>query len=302
MILFEVQLPIALLFLMNVLRILAIVLVLSTFASCTFFRKKSTAEADVIARVNDEYLYASDIKSLTKGLKGSDSLEALKSYAENWTRKKMLLQKAIENIPEDDLGVTKKIQDYREALLLYEYEKAFINKKLDTVIRDNELNAWYEKRKNDFPLEQDVFLLFFIKMKKDAPDFEQVRKWIMKPKDEEDLRKLDGYSKQFATSYVMDKGMWYEKDNLLNNFPLNEYDINALASQKAFREFKPDEGSWFIRIGEVLKKGEPAPIEFIREKIVKAIIEKRRLQLIEGLYDKIYKDGIKSKSFEVFVK
>src|SRR5688500_11903443 len=114
-------------FLRNVL----IILLLTTFASCSFFKKKSVADADVIARVNDEFLYVSDIKSLTKGLQGTDSIEALKSYAGNWVRKKLLLQKAIENIPEDDLGVTRKIQDYREALLLYEYEKALINKKLD---------------------------------------------------------------------------------------------------------------------------------------------------------------------------
>lgn len=95
-------------------------------------------DADVIARVNEEYLYASDLQSLTRGLKGQDSLSALKSYAENWVRKKLLLQKAIENIPEDDIGINKKVEDYREALLLYEYEKALINDKLDTTIRREE--------------------------------------------------------------------------------------------------------------------------------------------------------------------
>jgi hypothetical protein len=279
-----------------------ILTLLCAVASCSFFKKKSVIEADVIARVNDEYLYLSDIKSLTKGLVGADSIEALKSYAENWVRKKMLLEKAIENIPEDDLGITKKTQDYREALLLYEYEKALINKRLDTVIRSEELNAWYERRKNEFPLDQDVFLVFFIKVKKDAPDLDQARKWIMKPKDEEDLRKLEGYCKQFATSYVMDKGMWYDRGKVLANFPINENDVNSMAGSKGFRECKTDEGSWFIRISDVLKKDQPSPIEFIREKAVKAIIEKRRLALVEKIYERIYRDGIKSKSFEVFVQ
>lgn len=260
------------------------------------------ADVGAIARVNEEYLYATDIQSLTKGLKGNDSLEVLKNYAENWVRKKLLLQKAIENIPEDDLGITKKIEDYRETLLLYEYEKALINQKLDTVIKPEELNEWYEKLKTAFPLEKDVLLLFFIKMKKDAPDLDQARKWIIKPKDEEDLRKLDGYCKEFAISYSLDKGMWYEKENILKKFPLTEYDISSLTGSKNFREFKTEEGSWFVRVGDVLKKDQPAPLEFVRDKIVKAIIEKRRLQLVEKVYDKIYKEGIKSKSFEVLVK
>src|SRR5690349_6357840 len=124
-----------------------VILILLALASCSFFKKKKVADADAIARVNDEYLYASDIQSLTRSMTGQDSIEILKKYAENWVRKKLLLQKAIENIPEDDLDVTKKIEDYRESLLLYEYEKALINQKLDTVIRSAELNDWYEKLK-----------------------------------------------------------------------------------------------------------------------------------------------------------
>ena len=275
---------------------------LALVASCSFFKKKPKLDADVIARVNEEYLYASDIQSLTKGLKGKDSLDVLKNYADSWVRKKMLLQKAIDNIPEDDLGITKKVEDYRETLLLYEYEKALINQKLDTAIKQQELNDWYEKLKNDFPLQHDVYLLFFIKLKKDAPDLEQARKWISKPKDEEELRKLEGYCKEYATSYVMDNGMWYEAENILKNFPVSEGDMSLLTGAKSFREFKTDDGSWFIKIADAIKKDEPAPLEFIRDQMVRAIIEKRRLKLVEKIYDKIYQDGLKSKSFEVLVK
>ena len=151
-------------------------------------------------------------------------------------------------------------------------------------------------------MQQDVYLLFFIKLKKDAPDLEQARKWISKPKDEEDLRKLEGYCKEYATSYVMDNGMWYEAENILKNFPVSEGDMSLLTGAKSFREFKTDDGSWFIKIADAIKKDEPAPIEFIRDQMVRAIIEKRRLKLVEKVYDKIYQDGLKSKSFEVLVK
>ncbi len=279
-----------------------VLLLLVSVSACSFFKKKPQADADAIARVNEEYLYASDIQSITKGLKGTDSLEALKGYANSWVRKKMLLQKALENIPEDDLGITKKVEDYREALLLYEYEKALINQKLDTTIRQKELTEWYEKLKGDFPLENDVYQAYFIKLKKDAPDLDQARKWITKPKDEEDARKVEGYCKEYATIYTIDKGMWYEQANFLKNFPVTQGDINGLINSGSYKEFKTDEGAWFIKITGVMKKDEPSPLEFIREQIVRAIIEKRRLQLIEKVYNKIYQDGLQSKSVEVLVK
>ncbi len=271
-------------------------------ASCSYFKKRQTAGADVIARVNDQYLYASDIQPLTKGLTGDDSIKVLKSYAESWVRKKLLLEKAIENIPEDDIGITKKIEDYREALLLYEYEKALINQKLDTVIKEEEMLQWHDKMKNDFLLESDVYLVSFIKLKKDAPELNNARKWILKPKSQEDSLKAEGYCREFAVSYTKGEGMWYEKANILKNFPLNEYDINSLSGTKSLREFKTDEGFWFIRISNFIRKGEPSPLEFIREQIMKRIIEKRRLLLVEKAYDRIYQDGIQDKSFEVLVK
>jgi hypothetical protein len=281
---------------------LLVITFLLSLTACSFFKKKQGADKDVIARVNDDYLYASDIQGLTKGLKGKDSTQVLKDYATNWVRKKLLLQKAKENIPDDDLGIAKKIEDYRSTLVLYEYEKALINKRLDTVVSQKEFDDWYEKLKSDFPLEKDVYLLYFIKLKKDAQDIDNVRKWINKQDDEETARKLNGYCQEFATSNFLSQGMWYDKDNVLKNFPLSEFDIATLTGSKIFKEFKVEGVSWFIKIGDVMKKDQPAPSEFIHDQIIRAIIEKRRVQLIEKIYDKIYQDGVKSKSFEILVK
>ncbi len=285
-----------------VVRNFLVITFLLSLTACSFFKKKQGADKDVIARVNDDYLYASDIQGITKGVKGKDSVDMLKNYATSWVRKKLLLQKAKENIPEDDLGITKKVEDYRSTLFLYEYEKALINKKLDTAVSPKEMADWYEKLKGDFPLEKDVYLLFFIKLKKDARDIDNARKWVNKQDDEETARKLNGYCREFATSTVLNQGIWYDKDNVLKNFPLSEYDMASLWGSKNFKEFKTENGSWFIKIGDVMKKDQAAPVEFIHDQIVKAIIERRRILLIEKIYDKIYQDGIKSKSFEILVK
>jgi hypothetical protein len=281
---------------------LLVLIILLSLSACSFFKKKQSVDKDVIARVNDDYLYASDIQGLTKGLKGKDSVEVLKSYADSWVRKKLLLQKAKENIAEDDVNIAKKVEDYRATLLLYEYEKALVNKRLDTAVTRQELDTVYEKLKADFPLDQDVYLLYFVKLKKDAKDMDNVRKWINKQDDEETARKLEGYCQEFATTEVLNQGIWYSKESLLKNFPLTEYDIAALNSAKLFKEFKTPDGSWFIKVGDVVKKDQPSPEQFIHEQIVKAVIEKRRMDLVEKIYDKIYQDGIKSKSFEILIK
>ncbi len=276
------------------------ILLLLFFAGCSFFKKKKDLDKDVIAQVNDNYLYASDLQNVTKGLKGEDSVAALKSYAETWVRKKLLLAKAAENITEDDAGITQKIEDYRESLLLYEYEKALINQKLDTAVREQELNDWYEKMKDNFLLEDDVYQVYYIKLKKDAPQLKDARQWITKPHDEEDNRKLLGYCKEFAISYSIDKPMWFTGDNLLKTFALSNFEMGQLGNK--FSEFSRSDEIWFIKSPEIKKKGEPSPLEFVREEVVKLIIEKRKMQLLDKTYDKIYQDGVKSKAFEINIK
>lgn len=279
-----------------------ILVLLSVLSSCSFFKKKNKVDADVIARVGQEELYASDLVNLTKGLHGKDSVDVLKGYAENWVRKKLLLETAAENIDEEDIGVTKLVEDYREKLLLYEYEKAIINQKLDTVVSQDQINTWYEKVNTNFPLENDLYLMYFFKLKPEAPDLPELRKMVTKT-DADGEVKLLGYCKEFASSFAVDKGMWYTKENALKKFPISEMDMLSMAiGKKSYKEIKMDDGNWFIKITEVAKKDTPAPLDFIAPQIVKAIIEKRRLDLIDRVYNAIYQDGIKDKTFEIFVK
>ena len=81
-------------------------------------------------------------QAITRGLTDKDSIDVLKNYAESWVRKKLLLEKANENIPSDDPAISKKVDDYRESLVLYEYEKALVNKKINSNVPPDELQFW----------------------------------------------------------------------------------------------------------------------------------------------------------------
>lgn len=282
--------------------VLLFILTVVVLSSCSYFKRSGNSGTVAVARVNDEYLYAYDISFVTKGMTSEDSLKALREYAETWVKKKLLLQKAKENIASDDVGIVKKVEDYREALLLYEYEKALLNQKLDTVVGTQEVSDWYEKMKQNFLLESDVYHLYFIKIKDNAPNLAEFKKLLLKPKDDEDMRKVEGYCREYATSYSLDEGMWYTQDNLLKNFPLSNYELSQLISTKKFSEIKREEGFWYLRIDDMKKQGEPSPVEFIQSDIEKIIIEKRKMKFIDKTYDRILGDGAKEKAYEIYLK
>jgi hypothetical protein len=51
---------------------------------------------------------------------------------------------------------------------------------------------------------------------------------------------------------------------------------------------------------DIKLKGEPAPIDFVRKDLKFMIINKRKKQLLNNAYDKIYQEAIKDGTFEVF--
>jgi hypothetical protein len=274
-------------------------------SSCSYFKKKFIGEDELpLARANQVYLYPSDVEGLTKGLHGEDSIKLLKAYADKWVRQQMLLQKANENIPSDDPGIMKKIEDYRQQLTLYEYEKALIADKLDTTIRTAEIEKYYEDFSKNIPLQNDVHLVQFIRLKEEAPDFKDIKKLILSSsKSEEDEQRIEGYSKANAGTYAYANPLWYNTENLQSVFSFNDKEIAGVLQTNKFKEFKHDDGtSLFIRVNSTKRKGEPMPLELARTDISKILIEKRKMKLIEQTYERVFRDGVNSKTAEVYVK
>ncbi len=274
-------------------------------SSCNYIKKNFIGEDEVpLARANDVYLYPSDVEGLTKGLHGADSITLLKAYADKWVKQQMLLQKANENIPSDDPGIMKKIEEYRQQLTLYEYEKALIADKLDTSIRSSEIEKYYEEFSKNIPLQNDVHLIQFIRLKEEAPDFKDIRKIILSTnKSEEDEQRIEGYAKANAGTYAYANPLWYTTANLQSVFALSDKETESVLQTNRFKEVKRDDGTTlFIRTTDTKRKGEPTPLALARTDISKILIEKRKMRLIDQTYERVYKDGVNSKNAEVYVK
>jgi len=278
-------------------------LLLVALASCSFFKKKGTADAQAIARVNNEYLYAYDISGITKGLAKEDSLRVLKEYANSWVKKKLLLEKARENIADDDVSIAQKVEDYRETLLLYEYEKALLNQKLDTAVAEQELMTWYDKMKDNFLLSSDVYRVQFVKVKPGTESLAEFRKLITKPvRSDEDEGKISGYCRDFAMLYSLGEGTWYTQPNFTKTFPVSNFELSQMLGNRRYNEIKREDAIWFIHVLEVKREGDVSPIDFVQADLEKMIIEKRKMQLLDKTYLRVVQDGERSKAYEIYLK
>lgn len=278
-------------------------LVVSCFASCKYFRKKSPMQGEIVlARANNDYLYLSDLAGMAKNMSPKDSIAFIANYSESWVRRRLLLKKAEENVPYDELGIDKKVEDYRQSLLLYEYEKELINQKLDKAVSDAEVQDFYDKNKEKFTLESDIYDVQYVMIHTDAQDLDKMRPVIINPRTEEDINKREGYCKVYAQSYSFADSNWMNTSAILKKFPIATPDIKTLSTMGRFIEFKNNRDSYFIYVKTVRHLGEPSPLEYIRNQIKEVVINKKKVVLIQKIYDGIYTDGIKSGKCEVLVK
>ena len=96
-------------------------LAIAILSSCSFFERTDDI---LIARLNDSYLYESDVKSiLNKHLSPADSSALVQQYIINWAQEELLLQKAELNVDISEFEIDKRLEDYRRSLLIHAYEQ-----------------------------------------------------------------------------------------------------------------------------------------------------------------------------------
>lgn len=271
---------------------------------CQYLKQKiSGIDEKPIARVYDEYLYASDLKNLTTGLSPKDSAQVIKSAIEKWMQQQLLLKKAVENIPDNDPSILRKVEDYRQSLVLYEYEKALIIDRLDTAINQADIQKYYDQYNDNFPLSQIMYLIQFVKLKDNAPEIKEFKKLLLKNHTTEDEEQIEGYCKANVTSYAFAEPLWYNAENLKTMFRFEDGDLLQLSVNNKFKAYEKEEGTTFyVRILDIKREGEKMPIELARTDIAKIIIEKRKMKLIEDFYKRAYNEGVTSKNAELYVQ
>lgn len=125
-----------------------------------------------------------------------------------------------------------------------------------------------------------------------SPLLPEVRK-VFALKDTSALVKLKDMSQSQATNYLFSEDSWVSLNSILSNVSsLQSYEKDQLLLRKQLvKQYKSD--VYFIRINEIVKEQEIAPLEIKKETVKNIILNERKLSLIESLKDTIYSNAKK---------
>jgi len=276
-------------------------------AGCDFLKMKESGlgsdsvQSVPVARVHTSYLYAKDLEGLVAGgITPEDSASRVERYVNHWIRKQLFIDEASTKIDIDEAEIQRKILDYRYSLLGYEYRSFYINENLNKVVTEEEIQLYYEQNLDNFPLKQNVIRGQFVKVPKEAPKINELRKW-MKAGKQSDQEQLKEYCLTFATLYSVQDSIWINFDDIIKNTPLAELPNKIdFISKNKYTEFNDDQSLYFLRINEYKITNDISPLEVVYDQIKNIIINKRKVELAKNLEEDIYERAKGNEEFEIF--
>jgi len=266
--------------------------------SCTDLNKGS--EDISIARVNSKYLYLSDVAGIVPpGTSSADSMEISKRFIENWIKQQVFLDHAEKNLSVDLKTFDKKIEDYRNSLVLFAYESEYVRANLDTLVTEQQLQAYYEKNQGDFRLKDNIVKVSYVKVVPDAPQQELIRK-LIKSTEAADVQALEEYGSQHAVNYFIGGEYWILFNDLLREVPIQSNNHDQFIRSTKYYEMKDENFKYFLVIHDFRTKENISPISFEKENIKSIILNQRRHEMISKLHNDLYKEAVSKGSFEIY--
>lgn len=269
-------------------------------SGCGTGNEPDRSEDHLLAEVFSRELYYSDVASLIyDGVSSEDSILILNAYVERWVRDQLLMQKAEQNIPKD-LNIDMLVNDYRESLILNNYERLLIEHQLDSTVTESQLLEFYETNKDQYHLEKPIAHILFLQIKDDRPNLSHALSWWNEPKPE-NLKKLTRYAKRYADRSMLSDSTWMPLEDVVHMLPPGVMSENNATPGKEIR-FQDQDVTYLLKIRDIRSTLEIAPLAYIRDQATRAILHRREIDLINRVKDQLYELEIRKNNVKVYTR
>jgi len=266
--------------------------------SCSLVNKE--AEEQVLARVEDENLFVSDIEGIVPvNASADDSSLIINNYIQKWVKDNLILKKAELNLKESQKDFQKQLEDYRSSLIVYSYEKELIKQRLDTVVLGYEIQDFYDNNNQNFELRNDIVKVLYLKVNKKAPQLKKIRR-LYKYKKDSDKDELKELAHQYAEKFHLNDDQWILFDELKNEVPIFVSDATGYLKNIKYIEVEDSLSIYFVHIEDYKLKNDVSPLTFEAKNIKNIIINKRKLSLINKIRSELYEEAFINKDIEIY--
>ncbi|MBK7427621.1 MAG: hypothetical protein IPI60_11625 [Saprospiraceae bacterium] len=270
--------------------------------SCDLGSTDEAEEEDkVLAEVYNKTLYLSDLQGyIPEEATQKDSIQISKAFIEKWVREALLLNEAEKKVSKD-LEIDKLVRDYRQSLIISNFEKLYVEEAIDTFVSDEEMNQYYEANQQQYQLEHTILRCRLLKLnnKTITPKDADFMRSNWQSNNKMDLRYINRVCKEFGEICYLNETNWHRLDLIKNIMPegsINNYIVN----NNRDLILRDANFTYYLRVLESISEKEPAPLSFIQEQAKKYILHQRKLKLLEELKVQLYEKETETNNVKIY--
>lgn len=248
-------------------------------------RTQSDSNRTPVVATAGHILYLDEIQAaMPLYLSKEDSIRAAEAFIDQWIKQNLLYEAAEKNLQESS-DIQKMVEDYRQALMVYEYQEQVLLEKMKTEVSDQDIADYYEANKQRFLSSRNLIKGIFIKVPVHSSNLKSIKN-LYRKKDEASLEQLDLLCLQHAEIYENFSSDWMSFDDVMDHIP-SEIDQSKLLKSKDFLEVEDEHYCYLLRIDEYLLSGNPEPLEFVSHRIKNIIINSHKTSFLHQLEDEM---------------
>lgn len=255
---------------------------------------------EVVARSYDTYLYRDDLVGIVpEGVTGEDSIQMTRAYIEQWLRQQALLEQAKRNVTISNALIDKQVEEYRNGLIVYEYEQALISQKLDTVVTMEAISAYYDTHEEMFILTRPILKMSYIQLKRDAPELARVKRLFLSD-DLIDKELLSQYCERYAINYSLYDQDWHYANDVQEILPINRISESDYSQSGRIFEIIENNELYLIILHDAKFRDSRSPLVLEQENIRNLILNKRKIELLAQMQKSIVDDARAKNNIETY--
>ena len=252
---------------------------------------------NLVARAGENFLYEND---LPKFLSEDDSIKKFMNFIESWAKEKVLYDLSLVNLSQSKKSeIDELVNNYKVDLYINSYKDLIVNTRIDSLVSTSVIDSFYNLNSNNFKLNENLLKFRYVKVPNDNINLSRIKRYIVRVNDDDRLF-LDSLNFQFADLKLNDS-IWYTERDVITSieFINRQNKSKYLIKNKLFTIEDSQYVNFFI-VKDILKSGNIPPISYLYERIKSAIINQRKLQLLQNLNKEILNDALKSRKYEIF--
>ncbi len=259
-----------------------------------------TKKEKIIAKVGNRYLYNKDIPKM--GGHNKESKE-IKKYAHEWVKNQLIIAEAEKFRYYNKDEIAKKVENYRNELIIYDFINTYIKDNLNTNITEKEMFNYYKKNKKNFELKDNIVKCRFVIIPKIVPNSNKLMN-LFYSSDDSANKKLLEYCALHAKSYFLNSNIWISFSKMIEQTPLefrgDKVGLVKRMKKKRVTKLIGSENIYYFQVYEYKIDSDVSPFEFVESKIKEIIIHQRKLKLKQRAVGEIIQKAKKSGGFTIY--